>query len=165
MSEILSSLGVHWHSLLAQVINFSIVAFVLYKFAIKPALTSLDARVKKQEEMDSNADLIETRIAEIEQSKEEILKKAREESQKLILDAQNSAKHLAEQAKQEAFDQAQKMLKDAEKKASEEREVFFKNIKTEVASLVALSVEKTIGKYVDSSVQEKMSKEALEEIS
>lgn len=165
MSAILSSLGVHWHSLLAQVINFSIVAFVLYKFAIKPALSSLDLRVKKQEEMDSNADLIDKKLAEIEEGRTAVIAQARQESQKLLEETQHSAKQIAEKVKDDAQSEVTRLLSQANQKIEEEREMFYKNLKQDVSALVAVAIEKTVGKYIDSNAQQKMTEEAVSEIS
>lgn len=165
MTEILSSLGVHWHSLLAQIINFSVVGFVLYKFAIKPSLVSLDARVKKQEESDANTEQIEKRLQEVEASKEQILKDAREEGKKMIAESQKVAKETADKLHANASLEAEKLIAETKKKLIEEREILYKDIKKEISVLVSLGIEKTIGKYVTPEVEAKMTAEALQEIS
>ncbi len=165
MSEILSSLGVHWHSLLAQVVNFSIVAFVLYKFAIKPAIVSLDARVKKQEESDTAGENISKRLTEIEASKEQILKEAREEGKKMLEASQKAAKESSDKLHAQANTEAEKLITETKKKLEEEREILYKDIKKEISTLVSVGIEKTIGKYVTPEVEAKIATEALAEIS
>lgn len=165
MTEIFSSLGIHWQSLIAQAVNFGILAFVLYKFAIKPALISLDLRVKKQEEMDQSATNIDAKLKEIEDSKESIVAEARAEGKKIIASSEASAKNLEAKLKADAEAQANKILSDSKRIIEEEREALYRDIKKDIASLVAVGIEKTIGKYVDSSTQAKMTEDAVKEIS
>ena len=49
MGELLSSLGIDLRLFLAQLINFSILLFVLFKFAYKPILNMMDERTEKIE--------------------------------------------------------------------------------------------------------------------
>ena len=49
MSELFSKLGIDWKLLIAQIINFLVLLFVLYKFAYRPILSMLEKRTKKIE--------------------------------------------------------------------------------------------------------------------
>ena len=164
MAEILSSLGVHWMSLLAQAVNFSVVAYVLYRFVIKPALKSLDARVKRQEEMELNATNIEAKLAEIEASKEKAIAEARAEGKRMVAESESAAKKLEEKLRADAEAQAAKILSDAKAQIESERIALYADVKKDIASLVAAGIEKTIGNYVDAGVQKKMTEEAVNEI-
>ncbi|HEY4414343.1 MAG TPA: F0F1 ATP synthase subunit B, partial [Verrucomicrobiae bacterium] len=54
----MESLGIHWVKLIAQTINFSIVLFVLSKFAFRPIFAMLEQRRVKIAEGIANADKI-----------------------------------------------------------------------------------------------------------
>ncbi len=165
MSGILSSLGVHWMSLLAQAVNFGILAFVLYKFVIKPALASLDARVKRQEEMEKGASNIDAKLREIEDSREAVLAEARTESKRLISETESAAKRLEEKLKADAEAAAAGILSAAKAQIESERNALYADIKKDIASLVAAGIEKTVGRYVDAGMQKKMTDEAVNQIS
>ena len=60
------TLGIQWPKLIAQLINFSIVLFVLWKFAFKPIFGMLDARKNKIAEGLTNADNIKAQLAQTE---------------------------------------------------------------------------------------------------
>ena len=47
ISKIVQDFGISWPFFLAQVLNFSVVGFVLWKFAFKPVIATLDERQKK----------------------------------------------------------------------------------------------------------------------
>ena len=47
ISELAGNFGISWPTLVAQMVNFCIVALVLYKFAVKPIAATLDERQQK----------------------------------------------------------------------------------------------------------------------
>lgn len=163
MSGILGSLGIHWQSLLAQAINFAIVAFVLYKFAIKPALISLDKRVKQQEKADQGAKNIETKLLEIEENKKIVIDEARKESRKIIEETEKSAENLAERIKKEAELNAKKVVDEARVQMESEKNILISEIKKELLSIVGTSIESSILKNLSKEDKEKLTKDASEE--
>ena len=49
MQELITKLGIDWKFLIAQIVNFLVLLFVLYKFAYGPILAMLEKRQKKIE--------------------------------------------------------------------------------------------------------------------
>src|ERR1700723_2502914 len=68
--------GVDWHQLIAQIISFCIVAFLLLKFAYGPILKVLAERRQRIADGLANADKIKAELARTEASRQEILNKA-----------------------------------------------------------------------------------------
>src|SRR5437879_12910649 len=79
--------GWNWQLFLSQVISFSIVAFLLRRFAYKPILGVLEERRRRIEEGLLNAEKIKRELAEAEKRYAEILAKAKRQTQKMIDDA------------------------------------------------------------------------------
>lgn len=163
MSGILGSLGIHWQSLLAQAVNFAIVAFVLYKFAIKPALISLDNRVKKQEEADQGAKDIETKLLEIEENKKIVIEEARKESKKIIEDTEKSAESLANKLKLDAEMTAKKVVEEARVQMESEKNILISEIKKELLSIIGASIESSVLKNLSKENKDELAKDASEE--
>jgi F-type H+-transporting ATPase subunit b len=67
--EILSSLGVHWTSLLAQIVNFGILAFVLTKLVYKPLIKSLEDREQVIKQIGENSQKTESLLEMLKRSK------------------------------------------------------------------------------------------------
>mgnify|MGYP001588456271 CR=1 FL=1 len=65
--ELISKLGIDWKLLVAQIVNFFILLFVLYKFAYKPVLEMLEKRSKTIEKGIHDAKASEERLKEIVQ--------------------------------------------------------------------------------------------------
>ena len=56
MGQTLQTLGIYWPKLVAQMINFAIVLFVLWKFAYRPVLALLEDRRRRIAEAMENAE-------------------------------------------------------------------------------------------------------------
>ena len=82
--------GWNWKLFLSQVISFSIVAFLLQRFAYKPILALLEERRRKIEEGQLNAEKIKKELAEAEKRYQEILAKANADGQKMIDEAREA---------------------------------------------------------------------------
>src|SRR3989338_792281 len=96
MQELFSNLGIDWKILLAQIINFAILLFILQKFAYKPIVKMLNSRREEIEKADKHASEIDARIKNIEETKEAALAEARKESTKMIKKAETNAVEAAE---------------------------------------------------------------------
>ena len=84
MSELLSKLGIDWKLLIAQIINFLVLLFVLWKFAYGPILAILDKRTKKIEQGLKDAEASRKKLADSEERQKEILKMARTEGKEIV---------------------------------------------------------------------------------
>jgi F-type H+-transporting ATPase subunit b len=87
MSGLLSSLGIEWKSLVAQLINFGILVFVLWKLVYKPILKVLDERAQMAKDAAEKSNSIESKLEEMRLREEEVLVKARLAGEKLVKDA------------------------------------------------------------------------------
>ena len=64
-------LGIQWPKLIAQVVNFAIVLFILWKWAYRPVFAMLDERRQKIAEAMANADKIKAELAKTEAERRE----------------------------------------------------------------------------------------------
>src|SRR6476646_5690878 len=92
--------GVNAWILFSQIISFSIVAFLLQRFAYKPILTVLEVRRQKIAEGLANAEKIKVQLAESEARVQEILTKANADAQRMIDEARASAQVVADKRTQ-----------------------------------------------------------------
>lgn len=165
MAELIHNLGIDWKILLAQIINFAIILFVLKKFAYKPILKVLDDRRKKIEEAIERSKSVDQKMAEIEALREKIMVEAREESSRIIKKAEEAAYKIQEAALKEAYSKSEKFMAESMKKIQAEREKIFQEVKRETADLVYAAVEKTVGDLADEKLKAKMVEDALEFVS
>ncbi len=158
--EALENLGIDWKLLLAQVINFAILLWVLKRFAYKPMLDMMDARTKRIEKGLSDADQAGKKLAEIEAKEKEVLAEARAEAKRTIAEAEASAQKRDAVRLGETEAQVKRLLTEAEQKIAEDRSKMLADAKGELAETVVLAVEKILKEKVDGSKE----KELIEKI-
>jgi F-type H+-transporting ATPase subunit b len=84
----MEALGLDVRLLVAQLINFGLLVFLLNKFLYKPLIKMLDDRKKKIAEAAENNTKIETQLAELKVQEAKVLKDAKDkvsEERKIIL--------------------------------------------------------------------------------
>ena len=94
--EVLETFGVQPVLILAQIVNFIILLFLLKKFAYKPIMKVLDDRKHKIETSVKQAEEIEIKLAETESKQKEIVKAAEKESSRILDETREAAKKLQE---------------------------------------------------------------------
>ena len=128
----MEALGIDGRLLIAQIVNFGILLFVLNKVLYKPLIKLLDERKKNIKDALANNLAIENKLAEISEKEKEILKtsqiKAGEQADKLIEMASEEKRKLIEEARILAEKETQKgieRIKAAEAEAQKRIKVRF----------------------------------------
>jgi len=158
MSELLTKLGIDWKLLIAQIVNFLVLLFVLWKFAYGPVLGMLDKRQKKIEKGLKDADEAHKKLVESEEKQKEILRKARTEAKDIVEKAHQQAEKSKSEIADEAKAQAEKIISGARVEIETEKAKSIAEIKSEIGGLVIAATEKIIGEKID----EKKDKELIE---
>jgi len=105
----MDKLGIQWNILLAQTISFSVVFFVLWKFAYGPIFNMLQARRDKIAASLANAEKIKVDVARTESERQKILTQAGDQANKLIDEARQAAARVREQETQKAIAAAEQI--------------------------------------------------------
>ncbi len=153
--RLIEALGLNWKILLAQLINFAVLVWVLHRFGYGPILKFLDGRRKKIEEGLKNKELAEKRLVEVEEKEKEIIAKAKKEAQKIITSSGDLAEKNRKETLAKTEEDAREMFKLAQTKAELEKNKIISEAKTELAGLVMMAVEKVIDKKMDSEEDKK----------
>ena len=159
----MEALGINLGMIFSQIVNFALLAVILYFVAYKPILRLLDersARIKKGLE---DADAASRRAAEMEQEFERRMAEARKEGQEVIA----QATRMSEKARQEILDQARDEAKTQILKAKEEigreRDQAMGELRQQVADLALTISEKVIGTTLDDSGQRRLIAQFLDQ--
>ncbi len=163
-SQTAEQFGVVGWLFLSQLFSFSIVCAVLYKFAYRKVLDVLEERRKTIEQGLENSAKIKTELDATERRRDEILKAASAEAQKLIEDARAAAKSLQEKQAQQAIAEAEQIISKAREATEIDRQRMLGELKREVARLVVDTTAKVTGKVLTTDDQRRLSEEASREI-
>jgi len=162
--SMLGRFGIDWKIITAQIINFIIVAVLLYKFAFKPILATLDERQKKISDGLQYAEEMKSKLAESERQQAEALKEAHMEAQKIIGESRDQAKALYDKQMAETATKTEEMLKRAEQTIEQERKQMVADVKKEVASLVVNTASKVLRKELDEAERNRISEASAKEL-
>ena len=163
-ADIAQQFGVDWWKFLSQCISFSIVAFILYKYAYNPILNVLEERRQKIEEGLRNAEETKVQLASAQHKATEILAKAGTDAQKIIDDAKTSAKVIVDRETARASSEAEQIIAKARETTVREHEKMLSDLKREVARLVLNTTSKVTGKVLNDEDQKRLSEEATKEL-
>jgi len=164
VGKVAQQFGVYWPNLIAQVILFAIVYFVLKKFAFRPVIAMLEERRRRIEEGQLNAEKIKKQLAEAQAKYEEILAKANAESQRLIEEVRASGDRLAEQKRQEAIAAAEQIALKAQESISLERDRVMAEMKRELGRLVVDTTTRVTGKVLSPEDHERINEETARQV-
>ncbi|MBI2598837.1 F0F1 ATP synthase subunit B [Candidatus Curtissbacteria bacterium] len=162
--EIAKQFGIQPILLLAQVVNFLIILFILKKFFYKPIVKMLDDRKNKIEESLKNSALIEEKLAATEEKSAAILDGARKTAEDFIGDAKGEAQRIAAAAAKEAKAQTEETLKKAMEQISSEREKMQKDLEAHMLDLVAATVKKVLGRSLKEVEKKSLTEKSLSQI-
>jgi F-type H+-transporting ATPase subunit b len=164
VGNVAQQFGVYWPNLIAQVVLFVIVYFVLRKYAFGPVVAMLEERRRRIEEGQLNAERIKQQLAEAQARYEEILSRANAEAQRLIEEVRLSGERLAEQKRQQAIAEAEQILAKAQEAVVQERERTMADLKRDFGRLVIDATSKVTSKVLTPEDQRRINEEAVREI-
>lgn len=156
--------GVKWPLFLAQVLNFIIVATLLYFFAYKRVLAMLAERRERIAEGLANADKIKSELAKAEAQRQEILTQANVHASQLIEEARTAAARLQEQETQKAVAAAEQIVAKAREAAALDHARMLSELKREVGRLVVQTTATVTGKILTPEDQRRLAEETAKQV-
>jgi F-type H+-transporting ATPase subunit b len=164
INDVARTFGVDWPHLIAQIISFSIVCILLYKFAYKRVLTMLEERRQRIAEGLANAEKSKAELAKAETQRQEILAKADAQANKLIEEARAAAARVLEQETQKAIGTAEQILAKAREAAAQDHARMLADLKREVGRLVVQTTATVTGKILTAEDQRRLAEETARQV-
>jgi F-type H+-transporting ATPase subunit b len=146
ITQITQDFGISVPLILAQILSFSIVAFVLWKFAFKPVMLTLDERQQKIASGLKYAEDMQAKLAATQQETTAIIKQANAEAGRIIDEARKSAKDFLDKQTHEATAKASDLLAKAQQAIELEHKKMLADARSELARLVVTTTERVLAK-------------------
>jgi len=164
VSEIAQTFGVDWPHLLAQMVSFSLVCALLYRLAYQPVLQMLETRRRQIAQGLADAGAAHARLADIEKERVAMIALAQAEAARIVADAREAARHLAEQESSRATVRGEQIVKRAHDTAERERTRLLSDVKQQAGRLIARATAIVTGKVLTDADQRRLAGEALKRI-
>jgi F-type H+-transporting ATPase subunit b len=165
MESLIDQFGLSFPKFAAQVIIFVIVFFILNKKAFGPIMAMLEQRRQRIAEGEAKLEKISRDLAEAEANARVIIDKANEDASRLIKEAGDSAKSLAEKRQQEAIHEAGQILAKSREAAKLEHEQLMSQLKREFGRMVTDATSRVTGKVLNTDDQARINQETAAQVS
>ncbi len=165
MEDISKIFHIDWKLLLAQVINFSLVLFLLQRFAFGPISKVLKERTKKIEDGLSMAQEAKKSLSFAEAKVAEMINEAKAESQKIVSRSQEEAEKIRQSEIEKTKSETEKLIENGKKSLFAEKENILMEIKNQAAEMVIAASLATLGNIPDlPKVDKGLAEEAIKSI-
>ena len=165
LAEMAGKFGIDGKLIVAQAINFIVVAFLLWKFAFKPVMETLDERQRKIAEGLQFAEESRNQLAETEKRQAEVLREANSKAQEILHEARDRAREFEDKMKNETASQIEEMRKRADESNELERQKMLTEVRQEIARLVVLTSGKVLQRELGDDEKSRLDRAAADEIS
>jgi F-type H+-transporting ATPase subunit b len=157
----LEKLGINVTWLIAQIVNFGVLLFVLWQFAYKPVLGMLNSRKQKIQESLEYADKVKQDAAAQQKEFEKKLEATRRETQAAAAAAAQVGVKEREVIVAQAREEARKLIDQAREQIEYERKQMLSDLRQEVVRLSMLATHHVVSTSLDENAQRKLVTEFL----
>lgn len=163
-SGVVERFGLNLTHISIQILSFAILAYVLYRFAFKPVLATIDERQEKIESGLKHAEEMKAKLEEAEAEKKRILQEATVEAKRIVDEARKQAESRIEKAAQEAIHQAEGIIERAERQIESDRKAMMDEVRAEIARLVVETTSKVLRKELSGDEKSRYNQAASAEL-
>lgn len=164
LERIVTTFGVNWPQLLAQVASFGIVCMILYRFAYRPVLKMLEVRRQQIAQGIAHAEQIKAELARTEAQRQEVMARANDQANKFIEEARAAAARVQEQETRKAIAAAEQIMIKAREAATQEHDRMLADLKREVGRLVVQATAAVTGKILTPEDQRRLAEETAKQV-
>jgi F-type H+-transporting ATPase subunit b len=164
IEQIARTFGVDWPHLIAQMISFCIVCFLLYRFAYGPVLRMLADRRRLIAESLANADKVKAELARTETQRQEVMARANAQATQFIEEARAAADVLLKKETKKAIAAAEEIIVKAHQAAAQDHARMLAELKQEVGRLVVQTTSAVTGKILTTEDQRRLAEETAEQL-
>ena len=157
----IGALGINLPSLIAQLINFTILLIVLGWAFKKFLFPMLDERRKRIQEGLDRAEEAARQASSSEEEARRIMEEARVEGREAAARAQEAAQRLREELEQRARQDAEQIVSRARDELQAERDRAIQELQQQFADLTITAAERVLEQSIDAAVHQRLIDEVL----
>ncbi|MDE1970297.1 MAG: F0F1 ATP synthase subunit B [Patescibacteria group bacterium] len=145
MSDFITHFGIDWKLLLAQIVNFGVLLFLLKRFVYGPILTILKTRKEKIEQGLQYARDAEEELKHTEILRQEILESAKREAHAIVARAESSAQQREAELLEVTHKKTEIAIAEARRIIQDEKVKMQNEFQGEAEALVRAGIIKVLG--------------------
>ncbi len=161
---ITASLGLNGQLFLFQLLNFTVVAIIVWFLILKPLSKKLEERKNLIDSSLEKAKEVETNLLMSEQKYQDKIDEAKVEANKIMAKAQAEGKELTEDMKNKAKNDIEGLVIQAKHNIKTEKDNMVIELKAETGNLVVAAVEKILKEKLDEKKDKGLIEESLKDL-
>jgi F-type H+-transporting ATPase subunit b len=148
-----------------MLISFSLVLFILGKYAWAPIMKGIHQREDTIEKALEAANEAKKEMFKLKAGNEQLLREAKDERDALMRDARKMKEEILEEARTKAAEESARILENARENIQFEKMAAINDLKNQIASISIEIAEKLIGKELeDKKQQQELTEKLLKEV-
>lgn len=163
MDKAVEALGLNLPQMIAQIVNFFVLLFILRAVAYKPILKMLDERKQKIAEGLNAAEIARAEAASAQANIQAQLDAARRDGQEIVANAQNISTRIQADAREQSAKDREASLERARVEIQQERDRAIADLRGEFADITVRAAEKVINQSLDRQAHQRVIDETLAE--
>ena len=162
-SDIFSSLGITWESIVLHLFNLVVLTVGLYFLLFRPVKKMIKQRQEKVKKIEKeNVDLNEE-VKQMKSSSEKVLSEAKKEAAAIHESAVKVANQKADEIVAEARDRAKTLVSQTQRAMDEERGKLRADIEKQIADVSVAVAEKVLAKTITPEDNKELIEQCLDE--
>jgi F-type H+-transporting ATPase subunit b len=157
-------LGINPGLLIAQIVNFGILFFILARFAFPVLMKTLDQRAATIREGVENAERAKAELAQAQQRSDGIIQAAQQRSQQIIADAAVAGERVRAQYEVEAKARADEIAQQNRQRMAQEEAQARTALRQQTADLAIQAASAVVGKSLDNDDQRRLVNQFIAEV-
>lgn len=159
----MDQLGINLPGLVAQIINFGILYFILSKFVLPRVTSMLSERTRRIEQSLAQVELVQQQAADAQTQVEAQLVEARQQANEIVSRASETANRVRADAQDEARKEAEVIISRARAEIQIERDRAISDLRREFADITITAAERVIKQSLDKDRHAKLIDDVLAE--
>jgi F-type H+-transporting ATPase subunit b len=157
------ALGLNLPMLIAQIVGFLVLLYILSKLLYRPLLKVMDERADRIKESLEAAERAKEQAAASQEQMQEDMRKAREEGQQMIAQARDVASRFRDEEMAKAREEIAAERAKAEADIQRERDAAIEDLRQEFAGLAISAAERVVERSLSESDHRSIIDRVLEE--
>jgi F-type H+-transporting ATPase subunit b len=160
---VLGMFGLNWKLFLAQLVNFGIVLFVLWKWVFKPVTKGLSDRTAKIEGSLQEAERIAKDRETFESWKQGEISTVRTEASAIITQAKQAAETLKAETLKITTEEQARLIEQTKERMAQEKTAMIESAKSELADIVVQATSTILKAKIDPAKDKQLIADALKQ--
>jgi F-type H+-transporting ATPase subunit b len=164
LERVVTTFGLDWPQLLAQMVSFGLVCVLLQRLAYAPVLQMLESRRQVIANSREQAEHIRAERARLDDDRARVLSEAHAEGQRLIEEARHAAARVLFDETQKAIALGEQLLRRAQERGERDRARMRGDLKREMGRLVISATAAVTGKVLTPDDHQRLIEETARQL-